>query len=73
MNANELLQVSKENEITVPDILSYCMADAKNGRTESIFQHHFSTELISELANKGFRVSQSKGHIGERIFIVSWN
>ena len=73
MTANELLKISQENQITTEAIFAQCALDAKVGRTESVFFTHFSTELISDLANKGFRVSERTGNVGDKIFAVSWN
>ena len=72
MTANDLLLISNENQVTTKEILAQCELDAKNGRVESCFLKHFPIDIVSELANNGFRVSQTKGNMGEKIFIVSW-
>ena len=72
MTASDLLKISQENQIKMEDVIKECSNRAACGNVEAVFFAHFTTELISGLAYKGFKVSERIGNLGERLFIVSW-
>ena len=73
MNANDLYLITLEKAITVDKVVTCCHDSALSGEGSCPFlNHYFSTEIISDLGNLGFRVKESVSPIGEKIYIVSW-
>ena len=73
MKANELLQITIKNKPSVSSILIAMEESAKRGCSQHIYFEYMDADTISQLAIDGYRVRQTIGAAGEKLYVISWD
>ncbi|CAK0748690.1 hypothetical protein CCP3SC1AL1_1620004 [Gammaproteobacteria bacterium] len=72
MDAKELYEISRQNQITIENILKQCENQAKQGYVEWLIFNYIAIDTICDLAKLGFKISEQRGDLGQRGFLISW-
>lgn len=72
VDADKLLRITIDNQISIETILKQCEDMAISGQSYILIWKYLDTEKISKLGNLGFKVRKISGPMGEIAFCISW-
>ncbi len=72
MKKSEANKIAKENSKGLSWILKQIEGAAKNGSMEYHYWGYISINVLNDLMQMGYRLSEQQGPAGERICVINW-